>query len=243
MKNNNSKNKRLFVISNDFNKRILDNMLADKAELENATISAEIEQILFNYFLTDDEQKNLFIKTLYYSSENPIGECLSDIFAFNASQFDFSSMYDVSLILRHMTDMESYNPSAKNEITDEVFHLLSNLDSIIQYLKDTYNIKQSVSPFTKDLNEKRILQAEGVLKQAQEDNQRLDIHRSICIFQDNWDALKEFPISYRCLSDLALLRKTWYCYAWSRSNLLTLLKEMKKGGRSGRNFRTHDTNL
>jgi len=204
---------------------LIDKLVKDEAELMNCSESAIIENHLLNSFLPEERNARFWAENYLYCKDNGIGQTLNAIFGCNAAGINWNSVHDNLLPLVKFASEEDYFcntvPTGKEE---ELYHFRSQLDSVIRKLETLSDER----PEKKFFYVKEAEWAKLLLKKFQESPQNCKYTDIYQLLLNNWEDLKGWSITYRLLSDLAVLEKGWRNTPETRTELLSLLKEVSK---------------
>ena len=219
--------KKMIVFSSDRAKRIIENLIADEAQIENRSASALIEKHLMDDLLPENSNARFWLEPLY-NGDWGIGDVLNAAFGTNAAgtRGAWSSKWDNFLpLVQFALRQECACNTVPTGEEHELHHFRSQLDSICNKLEGLADDEDNENRYFYS-NEAKY--ARDLLKEATEEPQFMRYCNFYQLVIDNWEVLKDWSITFRMLSDLASMEKGWHNTPESRYELTQILKEISK---------------
>lgn len=202
---------------------LIERLVKDEAEIENRSESAIIEKHLIDSFLPTEKNARCWAMNFLYSEDGGIGQTLNAVFATNAAGVYLNSRYDNLLpIVQFAKTQECFCNTTPNGEERELYHFCSQLDSVCKRL-------ELLSEERPDKKIEYLNEAEWGRELLKEATNEPQFMRYVNIYQlllNNWEDLKGWSITYRLLSDLAVLEKGWRNSPEARNELLSILKSV-----------------
>ena len=213
------------MLFNFLKANLIDNLLKDKAEIEHRSKSSVAEQIILDSFLPENSTARDIVSTYLYSDDNPIGNTLAAIFSYNAAGINWKSVNDNLLPLVQFAKKQLiYGSTALNGDEPEIYHCISQIETIIDMLKDLAEEK----PELKNAILHEVEYTTILLKCFRETPNNVKLISFYQILLNNWEYFKSSTITYRLLMDLTRLEKAWRNYADTRVELLQIINDISK---------------
>lgn len=218
---------RVFYVSSEYVKNFIDTRISDLAVMEQHSTSYIIESLILNELLPENEEaKNIIMHQVYLDNCGGVQKTIDAIFSANAlgngwkpKHTNFKPLIEYSV---------NYCIPAARLTGNEprISHFLSHFRDIVNRLDEN-----CAKPSTESLDQKMlIIQAEWAKKLfelAQNNLAELSIRDCFQLVYDCWDILYDWLITYRFLSDLAVLGK-WYDIPAARNKLYETINDISK---------------
>ena len=201
---------------------LINNLVKDRAIIENRSESAIIEQVILDSFLPANKTARFIVSTyLYDDDDNPIGNTLSAIFSYNAAGVDWKSVNDNLLpLVQFAKNQLIYSSKPLSGDEPELHHCISQVETVIDMLKNLAEEK----PELKNAVQYEVDYTSSLLKILRDDPRHIKLFNFYRVLLNNWDYFKSSTITYRLLMDLAILEKGWRDEAEVRVELLQIIK-------------------
>lgn len=219
--------KKMIVFGSERAKQIIETLISDETIIENRSASALIEKHLMDDLMPENKNARFWIECLY-SGEWGIGDVLKAAFSTNAAgaRGAWSSKWDNFLpLVEFALRQESLCNTVPTGEELELHHFRSQLDSICKKLEGLSEDKDNQNNFFY-MNEAKY--ARKLLKEANEEPEFMRYSNYYSLVIDNWDALKDWSITFRLLNDLAAMEQGWLTTPESRYELTQIIKELSK---------------
>lgn len=191
---------------------LINKLVKDKAEIENRSESAIMEEILLDAMLPEEKEARFVAENYLYGENGNIGRALEALFANNSAGVGkaWSSKYDnfEELMKFAKTESSLYNQTILTGEERELPHMKSQFRAVIDALKN-----ESEKEF-----------AQTLLEELETEPQFSRFGNIYQILANNWEDLKGWSITYRLLADLVSLETSWRDTADARAELLEIIK-------------------
>ena len=128
-----------------------------------------------------------------YNTKKYVSECqeiLDIIMSNNAAGNDWQAQKDTLLpLVKFLEDQELSCPSEITGTEPDIYHFSSQLKAI-----------------AKKINTPEVWELKRI---AEEEPQKIELLSYIQLILENWDELKAWSITYRCLHDIVVLKNNW----------------------------------
>ena len=206
---------------------LINRLVKDEAEIENRADSAVIETRLLESYLPSNRKARFLVETCLYCENGDIGDTISAIFSLPSATYDISLKYgDLRPVLEFAHEQQCLCRTIPTGKEPEHPHFCSQLDSVATILEDLQKETTSSTQQLAYYHESKW--ARDLLEIAQKEPDQLRYSNIYQLVMNNWDALKDHPITYRLLSDLAAMEKGWKNTARTRFELLQIIKTVAK---------------
>ena len=207
------------------NGTLINNLVKDRATIENRSESAIIEQIILDSFLPDNKTARDIVSSYLYCDDNAIGNTLAAFFSANAAGINWKSVHDNLLpLVQFAREQLMYSSTPLNGDEEELYHCVAQIKAIIEKLE---YLAANNNEFKERLNNE-IEFTKVLLSDLQDRPEQVRLVNIYQVLLNNWEFLKDSTFTYRLLMDLALLEKGWRNYAETRVELLQIINEISK---------------
>lgn len=202
---------------------LINNLVKDRATIENRSESAIIEQAILDSFLPENATARDIVSTYLYSEDNPIGNTLAAIFSYNAAGLNWKSVNDNLIPLVQFAKTQLiYSSTHLNGDEPELYHCISQIETIIDMLENLAEEKPEMKKSI--LHEAEYTKL--LLKDLRECPDHVKLFNFYQILLNNWEYFKSSTITYRLLMDLSLLEKEWRNSTEIRVELLQIINDI-----------------
>jgi hypothetical protein len=196
---------------------LVNKLIRDRAEIENRSESAVIEDIIITNILPEQKDAKFITENYLYSEDGQIGKTLEALFVFNSAGIGkktWSSKYDnfYELVKFSMTESILFNRTTLEGDERELPHLMLQLSALIDEIKNETEKKYG----------RMLLDEMGITPQSTIIG---DLYELIT---NNWNDLKGRSITYRLLADMVRIESSWRDTADARTKLLSIIKNMSR---------------
>ena len=215
--------KRTFVYGSEGTKYLLENMLEDASNYDHKTVSAVIETLLLDSLLSENNEARYFIENLYTNNWS-IQDTLIAVFEYLSIGLNWESRYDNGRdLVVYSMHQSALNHSIIDTTSDEIYHMLNQFDSAIKKMEKSYENYEENPDATNE-----IAYAKEIYRQLESKDNGVSMSSVYTIILNNWDALKNWTITYRLLGDLVKLEKNWSNNSNRRYELSLLIRTLAK---------------
>lgn len=199
-------------------------LVQDEAEIENISESAVFEHHVLDSFLPRHKDARFWVESWLYNEDGGIGETLDTIFCSNAAGINWDAVHDNLLPVVQFALQQQCLCRSSGIKTKELSHFISQLDSVYEKLVYCYENCEDKTKKRKYKSESEI--ASALLDQAKRTPDLLRFSNVYTLLLNSWDDFKNWTITYRLLSDLAILETNWRNTPETRIELLNILKKV-----------------
>lgn len=219
--------KKMIIFSDLTTKNLIEKLVSTEASLEKRSASSVIESRLLDSFLPRERNARCWAQYYLFDDNKGVGKVLDAVFAFNAAGINWGSKYDNLLPLvefaSNQSSLSNETPTGREQ---ELYHCCSNLDSVVKKLHHLST--KANDSLIQQYYEKESQMAECYLNQLKSEPQCVRYANIFQLLLNNWEDLKGWSITYRLLSDLAVLEKGWENTAEVQMELLKILNDVSQ---------------
>lgn len=203
---------------------LIKKLVGDIAVKENKSLSAIIEKIILQSLMPENLDAKWIAEQYLYSKDGGIGKALGAIFANNAAGVNWGAKHDNLLpIVQFASTQEVFCNTILTGEEKELHHAWSQVDSIIHRLE---RLSEEADGDKKFYYKQEADLGKELLKEFKEEIEYTRLFNFYQLLMNSWEDFKDWTITYRLLSDLAKLEKSWRNDPEARMELLQILKNV-----------------
>lgn len=211
----------MLVFSNTETRDIIKKIVADESYIEHRSESTLLEVHILNDLLPKERSAAMWIRLLY-SNDWDIQRVLNACFGYLAAGINWKAKYSNA---RKVVEYAKYWNTIANSALDpnatEIYHFLSQFDSMVYKIESLIEAAEDKYRAKKDAD-----WIKELYRIAKEEPENLNLCQVYQFILEHWNSLGDWSITYRMLSDMAMLQNNWHNTAEARYELLQVLREV-----------------
>ena len=221
MKMKKSTDKKLIVIKN---KDLIDKMLDDIEEVTSLNSSALIESFIIKSILPSNKSAECWIRFMYeYDWKS--NEVLDAAYSYLSGGINWKAKYTNALpLVKFSYELDYHSQTTLGDAKNEIHYIISQLDSIRNFLKYNYENIPDNDELKKCNLEEEIQLLSQYIKDAENEPSMVTISNIYMFIINNWEFLNDYTKTYRLLSVLESIRNDINDTASIRYRLINILK-------------------